>query len=152
MTIVSEYSPRVSVFAGVGRAAMAESDLVEALRMTSASISLGLFDLDDAGSLDALIAALGASEIWTTDEIRLAFVTDDQVDLDAVHPFASGTWRHCTCRPVAGSSYMTSRQIHFFTESRSLLFYLLFPWKLAMILHQGNFRRWYKLPQEAFLS
>ena len=64
--------------------------LADALLMTSATHDLGFFLDEDGKELKAFTDALECIEVASCEDFRLTFVTDDEVDDDAVNSFAKG--------------------------------------------------------------
>ena len=58
--------------------------------LTAATYQLGLPLDSDIPLLDSLLCALSAADISSTSDFRFTFVTNDEVDMEAVDEFASG--------------------------------------------------------------
>ena len=58
--------------------------------LTAATYQLGLPLDSDIPLLDSLLSALSAADISSTSDFRFTFVTNDEVDMEAVDEFASG--------------------------------------------------------------
>ena len=64
--------------------------LADALVITSATYDLGLFLDDDGAELKKISDALEGIDVSSYEDFRFTFVTDDEVDSEAVGSFAKG--------------------------------------------------------------